>query len=126
RYYGSSVELLPRYAWFLAKGQEHAWPVGQKRPNDLGLFDLHGNVWNWVSDPGYPYPLGTGTRVIVDNEDLYRGEMIYISANSKVTRVLRGGPFDVQASSVRSSNRSNGQPSSRYNAVGLRVARTCR
>src|SRR5262249_23739273 len=85
--YGRSVELLPRYAWFLDNSQDQAWPVGQKRPNDLGLFDMHGNVWNWVADPGYPYPQGPGLRVIIDQEDLYRGDMISIS-DSTNSRVL--------------------------------------
>jgi len=35
RYYGNSLELLPRYAWFLLNAQNRAWPAGQKRPNDL-------------------------------------------------------------------------------------------
>jgi formylglycine-generating enzyme required for sulfatase activity len=78
RSYGSSVELLPRYAWYLGNARDRSWPVGQKRPNDLGLFDLHGNVWNWVADPGYVYPQGTGGGAIIDNEDLYGGYMIYI------------------------------------------------
>jgi formylglycine-generating enzyme required for sulfatase activity len=51
RYFGSYLELLPRYAFFMGNSREQAWPVGQKRPNDLGLFDMHGNVWQWCQDP---------------------------------------------------------------------------
>ncbi|MBI1913292.1 MAG: SUMF1/EgtB/PvdO family nonheme iron enzyme [Planctomycetes bacterium] len=123
RSYGSSVELLPRYAWFQGNSQDRAWPVGQKRPNDLGLFDLHGNAWNWVADPGYRYPLGTGDRVIIDNEDLYRGYMIYIS-DSKSSRVLRGGSFVNRATNVRSAQRLIYRPASRNYVYGFRLART--
>src|SRR5262249_36081739 len=43
RSYGSSLELLPRYAWFRGTIEDRrTWPVGQKRPNDLGFFDMHG------------------------------------------------------------------------------------
>src|SRR5205814_313433 len=60
RYYGSSLELLPRYAWCFYPANRtwlnRTWPVGQKLPNDLGLFDMHGNVWTWVEDPYGDYP----------------------------------------------------------------------
>jgi formylglycine-generating enzyme required for sulfatase activity len=69
RYYGSSVELLPRYAWYAANSQERAWPVGQKRPNDLGLFDMHGNLWTWAQDVYARPRAAPGPAVIEDIED---------------------------------------------------------
>jgi eukaryotic-like serine/threonine-protein kinase len=45
RYFGETEELLPRYAWYVTNSQDRTWPVGSKKPNDLGLFDMHGNVW---------------------------------------------------------------------------------
>jgi formylglycine-generating enzyme required for sulfatase activity/tRNA A-37 threonylcarbamoyl transferase component Bud32 len=123
RYYGSSVELLPRYGWFLANGQDRAWSVGQKRPNDLGLFDMHGNVFNWVADPGSRYPQGVGTKATVDDADLYGGHMIFIS-DSKSSRVLRGGSFFSHASGVRSAHRVDYRPAYRINEIGFRPART--
>src|SRR5215813_8055687 len=42
-YFGAAEELLGRYAWYLYSSRDRSWPVGQKRPNDLGLFDMHGN-----------------------------------------------------------------------------------
>ena len=44
RYYGLSAELLGKYARYLANSEEHAWPCGSLLPNDLGLFDMLGNV----------------------------------------------------------------------------------
>ena len=48
RYYGDSTDLLDKYAWYQANSQDHAWPCGSLLPNDLGLFDMLGNVFEWV------------------------------------------------------------------------------
>src|SRR5262249_16457646 len=61
RSFGMSQELLYRYAWFTENSKNaildnQSWPVGQKRPNDFGLADMHGNAWNLLNDPEYTYP----------------------------------------------------------------------
>ena len=50
RYYGHSIDLLGAYAWYQANSKEHAWPCGSLLPNDLGLFDMLGNVYEWCQD----------------------------------------------------------------------------
>ena len=55
RYYGLSTDLLGTYAWYQANSQEHAWPGGSLLPNDLGLFDMLGNVYEWCQDKHGPY-----------------------------------------------------------------------
>jgi formylglycine-generating enzyme required for sulfatase activity len=122
RYYGSSEELLPRYAWYLdnsrdrvRKTRSRTWPVGQKRPNDLGLFDMHGNLFTWLQDVSDAYPDET---LNIDKEDLSPIE-------DDQSRVLRGGSFDDRPVYVRSAFRHYLRPESRnLNFVGLRVART--
>ena len=47
----SKVDLLGKYAWYQATSQEHAWPCGSLLPNDLGLFDMLGNVIEWCQEP---------------------------------------------------------------------------
>ena len=42
RYYGLTDTLLAKYAWYEANGQNRTWPVGSLKPNDFGLFDMHG------------------------------------------------------------------------------------
>ena len=53
RYYGRSVELLGKYAWYLQNSQDRAWPCGQLLPNELGLFDMLGNVYEWCQEQYY-------------------------------------------------------------------------
>jgi formylglycine-generating enzyme required for sulfatase activity len=115
RSYGSSLELLPRYAWLQRNAQERTWPVGQKRPNDLGLFDMHGNVLTWVQDR---FMYNSQLPVIKDQEDTQ-------SISASVTRVARGSSFGHLPSSSRAGARNFASPSERTFFLGLRVARTC-
>jgi formylglycine-generating enzyme required for sulfatase activity len=117
RYYGTSVDLLPRYAWFHGNSKDRTWPVGQKRPNDMGLFDMHGNVWSWCQESLWPYPPGTREAPAVD-EEYKRG------ITSTLLRALRGGSFLSLAPSVRSAYRFGFRPALRNPFVGLRVCRT--
>ncbi len=118
RYYGSSLELLPRYAWFLKNSDDRTWPVGQKRPNDLGLFDMHGNIWNWCQNPAGGYRAGENNQPSEDEED----------EEDRITdrpgRSLRGGSFSAQPPDLRSASRFDCRPSDRYDVNGLRLART--
>ena len=47
--FGDDVAQLPVYAWFKANGESTTHPVGQKMPNDLGLYDMHGNIEEWCN-----------------------------------------------------------------------------
>src|SRR5207248_1345153 len=107
RYYGSSPELLPRYAWYLNTSRDRTWPVGQKRPNDLGLFDMHGNVWNWCQERRRRYyPPGSREEPVRDDEETR-------SISNRLTLVLRGTAFNVQPFVVRAATRYNAPPTSR-------------
>jgi formylglycine-generating enzyme required for sulfatase activity len=117
RYYGSSVELLPRYAWYLSNAKDRTWPVGQTKPNDFGLFDMHGNAWNWCQESSWLYQAGTEDRPVPDAEDLR-------PVTESLRRALRGGSFDNHASVVRSAVRIYYLPAVRYDVNGLRVCRT--
>jgi formylglycine-generating enzyme required for sulfatase activity len=114
RYYGETEDLLPRYAWYLKNAQEKTRPVGSLKPNDLGLFDMQGNVYTWCQERYKSYPQGPGEEA---EEDIY-------STNTQNSRVLRGGSFIYQASLVRSAFRNLYVPALRYNYGGFRPART--
>jgi formylglycine-generating enzyme required for sulfatase activity len=116
RSYGSAEALLGRYAHYRDNSAGRTWPVGQKRPNDLGLFDLHGNVRAWCDNPALLYASGrtADKEYIRDIRDMF-----YSSS-----RALRGGSFNDSAPGVRSSSRYGDRPDVRVINVGLRACRT--
>ena len=117
RYYGETEELLPKYAWYNKNGLDRSWPVGGKKPNDFGLFDVQGNVFTWCQESFKPYPKSKENETTEDTEDV-----LSITLDN---RTLRGGSFDVQASIVRSAFRQGVVPTYRSDGdVGLRPART--
>jgi len=119
RYYGESEELLGKYAWYLSNSLDRTWPVGTKKPNDLGLFDLHGNVWCWCQESQKAYPEVTNQEVIEDKEDV-------LSIVSTTRRILRGGALNTNGLFIRSANRYWNVPTYPGANVGFRPARTLR
>jgi len=118
RYYGLSVKVLPKYAWFLDDSDHRAWPVGMKKPNDFGLFDMHGNAWQWCDNSYADYAVGS---------DGFANDPGSLSvAGDKDGRVLRGGGFANPALFVRSAFRGpiHVVPTNRYVNGGFRPART--
>jgi formylglycine-generating enzyme required for sulfatase activity len=116
RYYGNGQELLSRYAWFLQNAEARAWPVDEKRPNDFGLFGMHGSVWNWCQDSNYAKPVFWDDLCVdVDDELL---------VNIATKRWLRGGSMSDPPVYARSACRVQRSPEIRLTRNGLRVART--
>jgi formylglycine-generating enzyme required for sulfatase activity len=95
-------------------------PVGMLRPNDLGLFDMHGNAWEWTQDAFKTYVKAGDDKVIGDTEDI--ADMKKIDHNKN--RLFRGGSFDERASSLRSAYGYIDFPERRNFFVGFRPART--
>jgi formylglycine-generating enzyme required for sulfatase activity len=120
RYYGETEELLPWYSWYTKNSGNRTWPVGSKKPNDLGLFDMHGNVFTWCQETYEgDYPKAKNGEIIEDRDDNY-------SAKNTNNRVVRGGSFQNQESVVRSFYRISYATIYRNFRVGFRPARTYR
>jgi formylglycine-generating enzyme required for sulfatase activity len=109
--------LLPHYGWYFGNSPEQTQPVGTKKPNDWGLFDVHGNVWNWCQERYKLYATAKQGTALEDIED-------GVSILSTNRHVLRGGSFDFRAVFVRSADRSWNVPTYRSQGIGLRPART--
>jgi formylglycine-generating enzyme required for sulfatase activity len=110
-YFGDDVAQLPQYAWFdQDNGPTH--PVGEKQPNRLGLFDMHGNVQEWVQDLATANYSGAPTD----------GRAVQASVD--VFRVYRGGGYSNSAVKLRSADRDGFFPGFRADSIGFRVARS--
>ena len=118
RYYGLSEKLLGQYAWYLYNTDgDRARPCGTKLPNDLGLFDMLGNVYEWCNGRYEDYPPDKGGDVD-DNITIYE----YIKDTHH--RPLRGGTFFYIPAYMRSAIRRPVTPSYRDIFIGFRPSRT--
>jgi formylglycine-generating enzyme required for sulfatase activity len=106
--FGSNSKSLGDYAWFVDNSSEHTHPVGEKKANAWGLYDMHGNAWEWCSDRHGAYPKGA----VSDPSGPNRG----------TSRVIRGGGWDLGAAVCRSAFRLRYTPSFRNIYLGFRVA----
>jgi formylglycine-generating enzyme required for sulfatase activity len=111
--FGDDEGGLGRYAWYgenFIVGGTH--PVGQKEPNPWGLYDIHGNAWEWVQDwfdPNY-----YASSPAVDPQGPQRG----------TERVVRGGSWHTTATSWRTAFRRDYAPDYRGISIGFRLLRT--
>ncbi len=115
-YFGGDEALLPEYARYRVNSERHVWPVAGLKPNDLGLFDMHGNVWQWCEWPQAQYPKSSD----VVQDDRGKGGKV----NWNIPAALRGGAYNNQLEYLRDAFRYRLFPNYHEPQVGFRPART--
>ena len=113
------------------KGQyrEQTTDVGSFPPNAFGLYDMHGNVWEWCADPAYhPDYQGAATDGRVcdpySNDNRYQNylDLLVKSKNDNRRRLRRGGSWDINAGYCRAAQRNSFAPDTPSYVIGFRVA----
>jgi formylglycine-generating enzyme required for sulfatase activity len=110
--YGNDASRLDEFGWYVANSQGRTQAVGLKKPNSFGLYDIQGNVWEWVQDcykDDYVDAPSDGSAVILPE---------------CLSRVLRGGSWSSEAGDLRVAARYGHINTFRSDANGFRVART--
>jgi formylglycine-generating enzyme required for sulfatase activity len=109
--FGDDAASLRKFAWYDGNSGSKTHPVGEKRPNDFSLFDMHGNVWEWCQDwydkDSYGQSLGADP----------------CGPSQAAVRVVRGGGWYSDLQSCRSATRDRLAPVLRRSNLGFRVAR---
>ncbi|HXG60367.1 MAG TPA: bifunctional serine/threonine-protein kinase/formylglycine-generating enzyme family protein [Planctomycetota bacterium] len=106
--FGDDGSAMGDYGWYDNNSGMQTHPVGRKKPNAWGLYDMHGNVWEWCQDWAEPYAASEAVDPL--------------GSTSGDRRVLRGGAWDIPPACARSAFRHHDLPGSSSTGVGFRVA----
>jgi len=101
-YAGSN--MVAEVAWFDGNSVGTSHPVGTLKPNELGIYDMSGNIWEWCSNVKLPYPC----------DDI--GKQFDVA-------VLRGGTYANRVNSVRVRDRNGRDKNTRLHTLGFRLAK---
>jgi len=93
-------------AWWVGNSGLKSHAVGTLKPNELGIYDMSGNIWEWCSDWKIPYPCDPQGKSF-----------------DKKSKLLRGGTFLNDSSSVRVRDRNGRGTSLRLNTLGFRLVK---
>jgi len=106
--FGNDTKHIDEYAWTVRNAGNNFLPVATRKPNDSGLFDMHGNVWEWSQDAFRPFAAAAVIDPLIDGDR---------------TQMTRGGSWDASPKMSRSSQRAwNVRGAAREYSVGFRLA----
>jgi formylglycine-generating enzyme required for sulfatase activity len=112
---GDHAGELDVMAWYSKNSGSKTHPVGQKHPNAFGLYDMHGNVWEWCEDVWHSDYKGAPTD-----------GSAWLSGGDSSYRVVRGGSWNNDEDNCRSARRLRIEPGDRINNLGVRVVVSAR
>jgi serine/threonine protein kinase/formylglycine-generating enzyme required for sulfatase activity len=124
RFYGSGDDLLTYYAWYRDNSANQPWPVGQKKPNDFGFFDVLGNAAQWALERERNNQADAQELATEDRE--YFGENFHSDPKKKPMHILSSGSFSRKPEQIRCALRNYFFGYFCNPEVGFRVARTIR
>jgi len=118
--FGDDEDQLEEYAWYDKNSDRKTHPIGQKLPNAWGIYDMHGNVWEWCADDWHdsyeeaPIDSQIWTEDIKNHED-----------GGETAKLLRGGSWNNLAWGCRAALRSRCHATLQYSYIGFRVVFAC-
>jgi formylglycine-generating enzyme required for sulfatase activity len=114
RYYtGDKASDPDRAGWYSGNSGSKLHAVGEKEANAFGLYDMHGNAWEWVEDDWHSNYKGAPTD-----------GSAWVGKERGSYRVVRGGGWSYSARRCRSAFRSVAPPGSRFGYLGFRLSRS--
>ena len=110
-YIYSGSDRLEEVGWYYENSGNQTQIVGQKMANEIGIYDMSGNIWEWVEDQWHSSYDGAPNNGIA-----------WVDQKSEVRRVRRGGSWDRFARYSRVSYRVSSRPGYRFDRIGFRLA----
>jgi formylglycine-generating enzyme required for sulfatase activity len=104
---GNGAKALRLAGWYRANSRDTTHPVGRRAPNGWGLFDTHGNVWEWCQTRFRRDPAGA------DRQD--------VGGSEEGPRAMRGGSYNYPPQYCPAAFRGQGPPEVRASYIGFRV-----
>ncbi|NUQ64737.1 MAG: formylglycine-generating enzyme family protein [Pirellulales bacterium] len=113
--FGDDPKDVDQYAWTMFNSKASTQPVARLRPNAWGLYDMHGNVWEWCLDDYVGY------RTMSRDENAYQADRT-VFLDGTITKALRGGSWSNSlVYAVNSTARFNAAPEIAASDIGFRV-----
>ena len=106
RYKYAGSNDIDEVAWYRENSEHSTHPVGEKKPNELGLYDMSGNVWEWTETPAHSFAMRPNHSVLLDDSTVF---------------IRRGGSYWHKAKNCRVSKRYSSYLLKKTNGLGLRV-----